>query len=336
MGRMGLLGVQLAYPLTDLVVPIAQLGSGMSITRHTKGRRAWRRVLAALAVAGLAAAGCSSPTTGPTPTSQPATGSGTTTAQPPGNLPRPDHVVVVVMENHGLDQIRSTSQAPYIDQLARTGALFTSASAIAHPSQPNYLALFSGDTHGVTNDSCPHSFSAPNLGERLLGAHLSFAGYSEDLPSSGYTGCGAGGYARKHNPWVNFTNVPAAANQSFATFGPNYAALPTVSIVVPNLCNDMHDCGVGTGDTWIENKLGGFVKWAQTHNSLLVLTWDEAENASANNQIALILAGPMIKAGQYGEPVNHYRLLRTLEDMYHLAPTGQAGATSAITDIWVH
>jgi acid phosphatase len=254
--------------------------------------------------------------------------------QSAGNLPRPDHVVVVVMENHGLDQILGTSNAPYINQLARTGALFTNASAMTHPSQPNYLALFSGDTHGVTNDSCPHSFSAPNLGQQLLDAHLSFTGYSENLPSMDYTGCEAGGYARKHNPWVNFTNVPAAANQSFATFGPDYATLPTVSIVVPNLCNDMHDCGVRTGDTWIKNKLDGFVQWAQTHNSLLVLTWDEAEDASPNNQIPLIFAGPMIKAGQYNEPVNHYHLLRTLEDIYHLTPTGQAGNNSAITDVW--
>jgi acid phosphatase len=152
----------------------------------------------------------------------------------------------------------------------------------------------------------------------------------------GYRGCEAGGYARKHNPWVNFTNVPAAANQSFATFGPDYTTLPTVSIVVPNLCNDMHDCGVPTGDTWIKNNLDGFVQWAQTHNSLLVLTWDEAEDASTNNQIPLILAGPMIKTGQYSQPVNHYSLLRTLEDIYHLTPTGQAHTTSAITDIWTY
>jgi acid phosphatase len=238
---------------TDVVVAVALLGGGMFTSRGAKGRR----VLAALAVAGLAAAGCSSPTTAPTTPSP-------TTAQSAGNLPRPEHVVVVVMENHGLDQILGTSNAPYINQLARTGALFTNASAIAHPSQPNYLALFSGDTHGVTNDSCPHSFSAPNLGRQLLDAHLSFTGYSENLPGVGYAGCEAGDYARKHNPWVNFTNVPGAANQPFTTFGPDYATLPTVSIVVPNLCNDMHDCGVHTGDTWIKNKLDGFVQWAQT------------------------------------------------------------------------
>jgi acid phosphatase len=78
------------------------------------------------------------------------------------------------------------------------------------------------------------------------------------------------------------------------------------------------------------------VQWAHTHNSLLILTWDEAEDSSPDNQIPLILAGPMIKTGQYSQPVNHYSLLRTLEDIYHLTPTGQAHTTSAITDIWTY
>ncbi|MDT7726190.1 MAG: phosphatidylinositol-3-phosphatase [Actinomycetota bacterium] len=306
----------------------------MFSTQGAKANQAWRRVFAALAVLGVAAAGCSAPTNGATPVNQRVTSSVATQIQPAGAIPRPDHVVVVVMENHGLDQVIGNPNAPYINQLARTGAQFTNATAITHPSEPNYLALFSGDTFGVTDDSCPHSFSAPNLGERLLDAHLSFAGYSENQPSVGYTGCEAGNYARKHNPWVNFTNVPTAANQSFSGFGPDYAALPTVSIVVPNLCNDMHDCGVRTGDTWIKSNLDGFARWAQTHNSLLVVTWDEAEDASPNNQIPLIFAGAIVKAGRYSEPVNHYRLLRTLEDFYHLTPTGQADATSAITDVW--
>src|SRR5689334_19461823 len=73
-------------------------------------------------------------------------------------LPRPDHVVIVIEENHGYDQIIGASAAPYINRLARQGALFTAAHGITHPSQPNYLALFSGSTQGVHDDSCPHTF----------------------------------------------------------------------------------------------------------------------------------------------------------------------------------
>src|SRR4051794_26349510 len=119
-------------------------------------------------------------------------------------VPRPDHVVVVIEENHSGTEIVGNANAPYITSLAAGGANFTASFAVTHPSEPNYLALFSGSTQGLTDDSCPHSYSAPSLGDQLLGAGLNFTGYSESLPSPGYTGCFSGAYARKHNPWVDF------------------------------------------------------------------------------------------------------------------------------------
>ena len=84
------------------------------------------------------------------------------------------------------------------------------------PSQPNYLALFSGSTQGVTSNACPQQFpKADNLGHQLRTAGLSFAGYAESLSKVGFTGCASGGYQRKHNPWVNFTNLPASVNRPF-------------------------------------------------------------------------------------------------------------------------
>jgi phosphatidylinositol-3-phosphatase len=154
---------------------------------------------------------------------------------------------------------------------------------VTHPSQPNYLALFSGSTQGIISDSCPHTFSTANLGQELIGAGLGFAGYSESMPSAGYPGCTSGTYARKHNPWVNFTNVPSADNLTFAAFPSNFASLPTLSFVVPNLQDDMHDGTVAQGDTWLHNNIDGYAQWAKTHNSLLVVTWDEDDNSSANH-----------------------------------------------------
>ena len=127
-------------------------------------------------------------------------------------VPRPDHVVIVIEENHSYSEIIGSSAAPYINSLAALGALFTQSYATTHPSKPNYLHLFSGSNQGVTNDSCPHSFSTANLWRYLLDASLTFAGYSEDLPSVGSPVCTSGGYARKHAPWVNFTNIPTATN----------------------------------------------------------------------------------------------------------------------------
>ena len=128
----------------------------------------------------------------------------------PVPLPRPDHVLVVVMENKDPGEIIGNAAAPYLTGLARAGASFTDAHAETHPSQPNYLALFSGSTQGVTDNGCDHRLTAPNLGSALLASGRTFAGYSEGLPQAGSTVCTAGRYARKHSPWVNFTDLPGA------------------------------------------------------------------------------------------------------------------------------
>jgi hypothetical protein len=109
--------------------------------------------------------------------------------------------------------------------------------------------------------------------------------------------------------------------------------LPTVSIVVPNQNNDMHDGSVKTGDTWIKNHLDAYVQWAKTHNSLFILTFDEDDD-SQNNQITTIFTGSMIKAGQYTNKINHYRILRTVEDMYALPYAGKAANVRAIGVCW--
>src|SRR5262249_1604522 len=137
-------------------------------------------------------------------------------------VPTPDHVVIVILENHAFDQIIGSDQAPYINYLAAQAAVFTDSHGVTHPSQPNYLWLVSGDDQGVTTDACPNTFSTENLGHLLLSSALGFAGYSEDLPAEGSTVCTSGQYARKHNPWSNFTNVPTTANETFAEFPADY------------------------------------------------------------------------------------------------------------------
>jgi acid phosphatase len=210
----------------------------------------------------------------------------------------------------------------------------TNSFAIEHPSQPNYLDLFSGSNQGVTDNSGPYTFSAPNLGSGLLAAGRTFGGYSEDLPAVGYTGWADGDYVRRHNPWVNFTNVPAQANMPFAGYFPSdYSRLPNVSIVVPNLVNDMHDGTIAQGDAWLRSNLGGYAQWAQTHNSLFIVTWDE-DDTSGNNQIPTIFVGAMVQPGRYGERIDHFSVLRTLEDMYGLAYVGASASAAPIADIW--
>lgn len=246
---------------------------------------------------------------------------------------RPDHVVVVVMENHSYSDIIGNSAAPYLNSLARQGASFKHSYAITHPSEPNYLALFTGSTQGLADDSCPHTFSGTNLGAELIAAGDTFAGYSESLPADGYTGCTSGDYARRHSPWTNFPTIPERSNLTYADFPADYGTLPTVSFVIPNLRHDMHDGTVRQGDTWLRHNINGYARWAKTHNSLLIVTWDE-DDGSADNNIPTIVVGADVKPGTYQETINHYSILRTIEDFYDLPDAGASATAIPITGIW--
>ena len=136
-----------------------------------------------------------------------------------GVLPTPSHVVIVIEENRSQANIIGNKSAPFINALAAGGALMAQSFAETHPSEPNYLALFAGDTFGVTKDVCPvNAGAAPNLASELLAAGHTFGGYAEDLPAVGSPVCSAGKYARKHVPWANFTNVPPANSVPFSAF----------------------------------------------------------------------------------------------------------------------
>ncbi|MFE0513579.1 alkaline phosphatase family protein [Streptomyces sp. NPDC058964] len=255
-------------------------------------------------------------------------------------LPAPDHVVVVVFENHSYEQVIGSTSAPYLNNTLKAGGgNLTNSFAITHPSQPNYLDLFSGNNQGITNDNCytPQFSSAANLGSELIAAGKSWGSYNEGLPSQGSTVCtnSATKYARKHNPWFAFSNVPLNTAHTFAQFPTDYTTLPKVSFVVPNLCNDMHDCSISTGDTWLQNNLSAYATWAQTHNSILAVTFDE-DDSSHSNHIATVFYGAHVAPGSSTSThYNHYDTLRTLEDLAGLTThAGAAANASDITGIW--
>lgn len=250
-----------------------------------------------------------------------------------GAVPRFAHIVVVVEENRSYGEVIGNTQAPYINRLARSGALLTHAYGITHPSEPNYLALFSGSTHGLTDDSCPHRYRGGDLGAQLRRQGMGFAGYAESLPRAGYLGCSAGEYARKHAPWTDFANLPATVGRRMSAFPADYARLPRVAFVVPNLVHDMHDGTIAAGDTWLRRRLGGYLSWARTHDSLLVVTWDE-DDLSAGNHIPTLLAGAHVRRTHFSDRVDHYRTLRTIEAACGLPALGAAARRRPITGVW--
>jgi hypothetical protein len=249
-------------------------------------------------------------------------------------LPRPDHVVIVMLENKRYDKVVGDPHTPWVTALARRHANLTRFYAETHPSQPNYLALFSGSTQGVADNKCPHDLGdRPNLGRQMIDAGYTFTGYSEGLPSAGWRGCGTGRYVRRHVPWVNFSNVPATRHQPYTAFPKDYRKLPTLAFVVPDLCHDMHDCPKAQGDAWVRRQFAPYIAWAIAHNSLFILTFDE-DNRTDGNHIATIVAGAHVRPGQYSTRLDHYHLLRTLQDMYGLRPTGWAAKRSAMRGVF--
>jgi acid phosphatase len=265
-------------------------------------------------------------------------GPATTVAGPSSIAPDPvrphaKSVVVLIMENRDYDRVIGNRDAPYIDNvLVPQSAVMTNSHAIGHPSQPNYLALFSGSTQGIINDSCPHNFSVANLGDELLTAGISFAGYTETMPSDGFTGCLAHLYARKHNPWVDFTNVPSSSNLVYNGFP---GAPPTVMFLVPNLCHDMHNCTTREGDHWLRNHLTPILEYNAANDGLLVITWDEAApDLDGSDRIPTLLIGPMIRPGEYGQYVSHYNVLRTIEEIFKVPCVANACGARPIAGMW--
>ena len=251
---------------------------------------------------------------------------------PSAAAPHAKAVTIVIFENRDYTAIVGAKDAPYLNAtLVPQAAVMTNSHATAHPSQPNYVELFSGSVQTVTGDECPVTSSAPNIATQLLAAHLTFRGFAEALPNAGFSGCegSKGLYRRKLNPWADFTNVPAALNQPYAW------APASLAFVVPNMCNDMHDCSTAVGDTWMKQHLPAIIAWNAAHDGLLIITWDEAApDSDGTNHIATLLIGPMVKPGRYDQHIDHDDVLRTVEQIYGLPCIANACGKTGIIGVW--
>jgi phosphatidylinositol-3-phosphatase len=229
------------------------------------------------------------------------------------------HVVVLILENRSFNQISGNDKAPFLNRLAGCGALMTNSHGVAHPSQPNYLALFSGSTHHVMDDY-KHTLDGPNLATALAHAHKSFAGFVEKNSP------------RKHKPWESFANA-RETEREMDQFRAAFSKLPAVSFVIPDNGHDMHDGSVEQADTWIEAQIAPYARWAARTNSLLVVTFDEA-SLLFGNHIFTLFYGAHVKPGRYPDRIDHYDVLRTLIDIARLTPFGKAAKRQPITSVW--
>jgi len=238
-------------------------------------------------------------------------------------VPRLDHVVVIVFENEERQDVLGSGAAPTFDRLAAAYAQASDDLAVSHPSLPNYLALVSGSTHGVTNDceDCPQS--GPTIGSLMTQRGRSWGSFAEGYPAGPR-------FAKKHVPFLYFPGE-AAYVHPLTSFNPT--RLPAFSFVTPDLCHDMHDCSVSAGDVWLATFIRPLLSAKRT---AVFIVFDEGSSAlGGGGRVALLIVGSAVRPhSRYTAPTSHYGLLRTLEDALGLPAIGASARAKPITGIW--
>jgi hypothetical protein len=254
---------------------------------------------------------------------------------------RYDHVIWIWFENKA--PVVGSSSAPYFTSLARSCGYAANYYAVTHPSLPNYLAATGGSTFGVADDNYPsaHPIAGASLFSQVAATGRQWRAYDESMPSN----CAltsSGTYAVKHNPAAYYTgirtpcrswDVPLGSTSS-GTFAQAMSAgtLPAFSFITPNLCNDMHDCSVATGDAWLSNWMPRILSSATyaAGRTAVFVTFDESDTAH-HNQVSTIVVGRSVRAGTTSwTSFSHYSLLRTTEEMLGLSALRNAATAASM------
>ncbi len=253
-----------------------------------------------------------------------------------------EHIAVIVMENKSFKDIVGNKSARYINSLINKYGLLANYHAVTRPSLPNYIALIGGSTFEI-NSNCADCFlSGDNLTDQLEKYHKTWKAYMESMPSACFLGS-RGLYAQKHNPFIYFNNVrndkkrcsnivPYSELEKDLKSSP-----PNFIFISPNLCNDMHDCPVSTGDKWLSREIPMILNSPTfiNQNSLLILTWDE-DDGSVGNKVVTVLVGDGIKSGFVSQVYyTHYSLLHTIESLWNMPPlTKNVSQSAVISDVF--
>jgi phosphatidylinositol-3-phosphatase len=244
-------------------------------------------------------------------------------------------LLVFVVENHSLDQMREGM--PYTTALGSEYAQATNYQAVTHPSLPNYLAMTGGSTFGVTDDAPPstHTTDQPSVFGQALAVGKTAKVYAEGMPGNCATE-NSGGYVVKHNPWAYYLSerssclqydVPITELSEDAANG----RLPAAGLVIPDLCNDAHNCDLSVADDWLRTHVGLVMAgpdWLAGHLAIVV-TADEDDHQQ-NNLVLTVVAHPSMHGGVVTTPLTHYSLARLYSEVLAAEPLGQAAAAASI------
>jgi len=257
---------------------------------------------------------------------------------------------MIVFENHEFDSVIGNQTMPDYNQYAKESTLLTQYYAITHPSLPNYLALFGGDTFGITSD-CENCFvNANNLADQIEASGRTWRAYFQDMPHPCFVADTAI-YVQKHNPFMYFDSIrldAARCNNSVMPFPQlqkdlSAGSLPDFVYIMPNSCvstDDIYsnpDCNLSLADGWLGGVMGMLLDYLDPRSAsepyLIILTWDEGQGshsccglpAQAGGRVPTVLISPLVKSGyQDNTPYTHYSLLKTIETAWGLSLLGHA------------
>jgi hypothetical protein len=259
-------------------------------------------------------------------------------------IPSFDRVVVIVFENKTYEQVLGSPDAPMFNELARRYAILTKYEGVAHPSLPNYLALIAGSTFGIDTDCTDCEVDGRNLADTLPPAGKSWKTYAEGLPAAGFTGPFSGRYVKKHVPFLYFRNVVTSQRRRTRVVpltrfrrDLDARALPSFSLVIPDICHDMHDCSVTVGDHWLRIFLAPLLKSREMARGVVFVVFDETNPADTGRgeRVPALALGPLVRPGSSSNALlSHYSLLRTIEDAWRLPRLGESKSARPITGIW--
>jgi hypothetical protein len=266
---------------------------------------------------------------GPTASAEETKFSLPTPSAPPSATPAPPHVFVIVMENASLGRALA---APGISAIAAKSTVAMNYHAVGRPSLPNYLALTSGTTWGITDDGY-HALPEGGIGAQLTAADITWRAYMEGLTSAG---CMRSPYpyALKHNP---FAYYGAACPENVVSLDALDADLagdtPSFVWITPGLCHDGHDCALSQAGPWLSaltGRIEASAAWKQ--NGILFIVWDEGDGGGSNI-VPLIAHSPNAAPGESDAAYDHYSLLATIEDVFGLPRLGGAGTARPLTGL---
>jgi phosphatidylinositol-3-phosphatase len=253
------------------------------------------------------------------------------------------HAIVIVFENRGAAQVMRNPEATTFRRLAERYATLGRYDAVAHPSLPDYLALVSGGTQGIRGDCVACVVSARSLVDSLAGRSLTWKAYVEDLPrADAHVERPA---VKARIPFLYFRDVlssPARMRDivPLSEFGRNLRAdrLPAFSLVIPDLCHDMHNCPVRSGDRWLASFMRPLLRPDELRHSVVFIVFDEARghrDAGGGGRVPAIVVSPLVRRDSVSmRLLSHYSLLRTIEDAWRLPRLGRSAFAHPITGIW--